>query len=177
MKNSVKIILLNPLFEYSRKSIYNVISKHDPPLGLIQLSAYLNQNNVSALVIDLNVEISNYSELPNFFKNLISQYDITEETYFGIPFLTTFSKNSYELAFFIKKMFPKNKIVAGGAHATFMPNEVLENENIDFVVRGEGEITTLELLQGKNINFIDGISYKEINDNEIKLKHNQCRKN
>jgi radical SAM superfamily enzyme YgiQ (UPF0313 family) len=176
MKNSVKIILLNPLFEYSRKSIYNVISKHDPPLGLIQLSAYLNQNNVSALVIDLNVEISNYSELPNFFKNLISQYDITEETYFGIPFLTTFSKNSYELAFFIKKMFPKNKIVAGGAHATFMPNEVLENENIDFVVRGEGEITTLELLQGKNINFIDGISYKEINDNEIKLKHNQCRK-
>ena len=65
MKNSVKIILLNPLFEYSRKSIYNVISKHDPPLGLIQLSAYLNQNNVS-FSIDLNVEISNYSELPNF---------------------------------------------------------------------------------------------------------------
>lgn len=38
-------------------------------------------------------------------------------------------------------------IVMGGVHATLLPEKTLENDAIDYVVRGEGEFALLELLE------------------------------
>ncbi|HLB74399.1 MAG TPA: radical SAM protein [Sedimentisphaerales bacterium] len=55
-------------------------------------------------------------------------------------------------------------VVAGGPHPTVLPEEVVGDENIDYAVRGEGEVTMLELveaLQGRRaLDDIDGISYR-----------------
>ena len=55
-------------------------------------------------------------------------------------------------------------IIAGGPHATILPEEVL-NHGAHIVVRGEGEQTTGELVDwlqgGKQLDSIDGISYFE----------------
>ena len=49
----------------------------------------------------------------------------------------------------------------GGAHPTIMPEEVLRNEFVDYVVRGEGEKTFTELVLGKEDVSIKGLSYKD----------------
>lgn len=56
-------------------------------------------------------------------------------------------------------------IVFGNTHATFHPEECLKYDCVDFVIRGEGEITLLELveaLEGKrHFSNILGLGYKE----------------
>lgn len=67
-------------------------------------------------------------------------------------------------------------IVWGGIHPTIDPQTVLENENIDIVVRGEGEETFYELVnclaQGKDIQSIPSISFR---NNQGEMVHNPRR--
>lgn len=72
----------------------------------------------------------------------------------------------------IKKINPVIKIVLGGNHATAFSEMVLKNASVDFVVRGEGEITFYELCRAiladsKDFKDIKGIAYKN-NGNIIK---------
>lgn len=64
-----------------------------------------------------------------------------------------------------KEIDSKMQIVFGGAHPTVMPAEVLSEENVDFVVRGEGEDTFLELLNAlyrgnTRLEEVKGLSFK-----------------
>ena len=56
-------------------------------------------------------------------------------------------------------------IVFGNCHPTFHPREVLGRPEVDFVVRGEGELTLLELVEalgrGKDFSKILGLGYKD----------------
>jgi len=52
-----------------------------------------------------------------------------------------------DLTFAVKKTHPDLPIIAGGIHATLKPDWTLESGNIDFVISGEGEETTAELLK------------------------------
>ncbi|MBI5229681.1 B12-binding domain-containing radical SAM protein [Candidatus Micrarchaeota archaeon] len=56
-------------------------------------------------------------------------------------------------------------LVWGGCHPTILPEETLENEYVDVVVKSEGEITLLELAnaleKNKPLKNILGIGYKE----------------
>ena len=56
------------------------------------------------------------------------------------------------------------KVVWGGAHPSLLPKQTLENQNIDIVVRGEGELSFYELVKAldrnKSLDGIKGISYK-----------------
>ena len=59
----------------------------------------------------------------------------------------------------------KIAVVAGGPHASSIPFEILKNENIDFVVIGEGESPMFHLCQAiqenKEYFDIDGLAYRE----------------
>ena len=67
-------------------------------------------------------------------------------------------------------------VVLGGPAATTCTDMVLEDQNVDCVVRGEGEITMVELLKALqssklNLHSIDGLSFKESGD----IVHNKRR--
>ncbi len=174
MRKKVKCILLSPHFDYVKGSIYHEISSLDPPLGLISLSSFLNEAGIETMVFDLNVEIKNNNELPDFAQKIKNIYTL-EQPVFGISFLTPYVHNSYETARVIKSIFPESIIIAGGTHATFMADEILNAGPIDIVVRGEGEYTLLDILSGKSPEIIDGISYKSIHNNSINIIHNKDR--
>lgn len=38
-------------------------------------------------------------------------------------------------------------VIVGSFHPTFCPEEIMQNQNIDFIVRGEGEISLLRLVR------------------------------
>jgi radical SAM superfamily enzyme YgiQ (UPF0313 family) len=65
----------------------------------------------------------------------------------------------------IKKLYPDATIIAGGVHFMYCPEETLQNvSEIDIVVRGEGEITIVEVAKAihekSSMNGIKGITYR-----------------
>jgi len=171
MKKEIKCILFSPHFKYVEGSIYREVSNLDPPLGLISLSAFLAEKGFETMVFDLNTEINSNSELPDFFEKLESIYDLSD-VIFGISFLTPYVYSSYEIAKQLKIKFPDKKVLAGGAHASFMAEEVLSCGFVDIVVRGEGEYSLLEIIQGRSLSEITGISYLKPNNEGFSIINN-----
>lgn len=73
--------------------------------------------------------------------------------------------DSLEILRIAKEVNPEIKTIIGGVHPTFMYEEVLNNDFVDFIVRGEGEITLSELLtaiiEDDNLENIRGIAFKK----------------
>jgi radical SAM superfamily enzyme YgiQ (UPF0313 family) len=88
--------------------------------------------------------------------------------------ITMFTAN-YKVAKVIAKIakgFNDNiKIIVGGVHPTIDPEGTLKNNEFNFLVRGEGEVTFLEFVKGKRYSEIQGLSYKK----NGKIIHNKAR--
>lgn len=166
MKKRIKCILFSPNFTYVKGSIYREVSNLDPPLGLISLSAYLIEQGFDTMVFDLNVEIKSNENISEFLDKLDEEY-ILSDVVFGVSFLTPYAYSSYEIAKELKIRFPQSKIIAGGAHATFMADEVLSSNIVDIVVRGEGECSLKEIIEEKPLSEIKGISFISKESGEI----------
>lgn len=65
----------------------------------------------------------------------------------GISYLTPLKCVVERIAGLIKEIDQDIKIIAGSFHPTFYPEDVMQNPDIDFVVRGEGEIPLLRLVK------------------------------
>jgi anaerobic magnesium-protoporphyrin IX monomethyl ester cyclase len=65
----------------------------------------------------------------------------------GISYLTPLRYVVEKVAALVKEINGDIKVIAGSAHPTFCPDEVMQNANIDFVIRGEGEIPLLGLVK------------------------------
>lgn len=89
----------------------------------------------------------------NSLKKLLHKVDKINADVVGISSPTCDIYDAFKIAKIAKKK-DKVKTVIGGYHATALPNEVLKNSSIDFVVLGEGENTLLNLVNelaiGKN---------------------------
>ena len=77
----------------------------------------------------------------------------------------------------LREMLPEAWLVVGGVYATMHAREIMEDGAADFVVRGEGEWTTLELLEtlrrgGKDFSHVDGLTWREENG---RIVHNRDR--
>ncbi len=87
----------------------------------------------------------------------------------GINIYNATREKVYEVSRLIKSTNSKISIFVGGVEAFCNPVRILEEEkNIDFVVVGEGEETTLELLEaienGLDFKNIEGISHRSGNE-------------
>lgn len=174
MKQKICCLLFSPNFKYVEGSIYHEVSNLDPPLGLISLSAFMLENGFETMVFDLNVEVKSNAEISDFLEVLNKKYDLSEAV-FGISFLTPYAHSSYAIAEQLKIKFPNSTIVAGGAHATFMADEVLKSGVVDIVVRGEGELSLLEIVQKNDLEKIQGISFLRKNEENFSIIHNAER--
>ncbi|MFC1961908.1 B12-binding domain-containing radical SAM protein [Chloroflexota bacterium] len=65
----------------------------------------------------------------------------------GIPYLTPTKYAVERVASLIKEVDREIKVIVGSFHPTFCPEEVMQNPDIDFVVRGEGEVPLLSLVK------------------------------
>ncbi len=134
-----------------------------PPLGLAYMAAVLEQNNFEVKIIDCPVCQIDHEKL----KAELASYnpDIV-----GIGSMTPTIVSALKSAQVAKEACPDTKVVMGGPHATFADKDILTNEKaVDFIVRGEGEETIVELAQQapsmQRIGDIKGISFRK--DKEI----------
>jgi radical SAM superfamily enzyme YgiQ (UPF0313 family) len=133
---------------------------HDPsyihePLNLGYIAAYLKKHGYT----DVNIHIGAFEA----DDKIIS--DAADSDIVGFTATSPMIKHAKDLAGKIKGANPESLIVLGGAHASVLPENVLQDINIDVVVRGEGELTMLELVQAieRKTSFenIRGLSYKQ----------------
>ena len=168
--NSTDILLLNlPLATWYKKVFAQTNSM--PPLGLLYVATMLKNNSYSIKVIDMAVEELNIED----FTRLLSKYNpkmVGMSTY-------NESWNSQKiLCRIIKRVLPDAKIFAGGAFATFNYEDILNESLTDYVIRGEGDYSSLELCDvvfgrsQKNLSDIGGLVWK---DETGKIIVNQAR--
>ena len=94
----------------------------------------------------------------------------------GISVLTVEVPAALKISKICKTYNPQMPVVWGGLHPTFLPEQVLRYGPVDIVVKGEGEMTFLEIcntLRNKetDLSGIAGISYQ----NDGKVFHNEPR--
>jgi anaerobic magnesium-protoporphyrin IX monomethyl ester cyclase len=90
----------------------------------------------------------------------------------GITYLSPVKPVVDKLTSLIKEVNPDIKIIVGASHPTFRPEEVMRNPNINFIVRGEGEIPLLALMKELKKDTpkwetVPGIYYRD-SDNRLK---------
>lgn len=164
----MKVLIVNPIW-----SFHNY-----PPLNLVELASYLIQNGFkNTKILDLNFELTDKFNTDNLvFKSaekiLKQKPDIICITCNAVqfPFVCELSK---EL-----KLKTKCPVVVGGVMPSLDSKLVLKLTKADFVIRGEGELTLLELLRfvqkKRALKNINGLSYtdktgKVINNKDRKL--------
>lgn len=178
MGRSVRKVLLfiPPAFTFEDNLDVNPL----PPLGLGYLGAVLENADIEVRIIDCLME--GWNKRVEVAENIIRiglSFDEIEEVIrdygpdvVGVNNLfTRQAENGHKIYMSAKKVDRSIITVAGGAHPTVLPELVLSDENVDFVVLGEGEDTVtglVNVIEGKNsISDLDGIGYKKNGQIEI----------
>lgn len=146
------VLLINPLTLYPRGNIWGRISSPGIPLGLLYLASYLRQAGIEVGVIDAHRENIDHSRM-------LKRLPEKEPDFVGV---TTYTPGgpaeAYEIARVCKQRYERVKVIAGGPHVSAVPEEAIAAGNIDYVVRGEGEETLLELVRGHDPFRTQGLS-------------------
>lgn len=145
-----------------------------PPLGLGYLGAILETRGIEVKIVDALVEgwhnrtlidTSTIRVGLSFEQIEIIIRDFSPDIVGVNSLFTRQRKNAHRIYEAVKKIDKDIITITGGAHPTAMPELVMEDKNLDYLVLGEGEQTLVELIQvieGKaDISTIDGIGFRD----------------
>ncbi len=149
-----KVLLINPP--------YPMEESPSPPFGIMSLGAFLIDKGFDVRVEDYIV--NHYSRkraasvAREYRPDVIGSTGVTMNINTAIGILRDYHEES-----------PSSAIIIGGPHVSFDAQNILSgNTFVDFVVRGEGELTTVELLENlgnpERYRDIRGLSYRDGNE-------------
>jgi len=151
----MKVLLINPPYNSSK---YKFIGLVAPPLGIAYIAAMLEKNGVTVKILDAPALEMDHDgvekEIEKYSPDIIS-----------ITSVTPTIGSALETAKLSKKTCPNAVTVLGGYHPTFTYPEMLKNDFVDIVVRGEGELTMVDLVDalenGRDLREVEGIATKD----------------
>jgi len=137
---------------------------HFPPHGLLAVAAdIIEEYNVK--LIDERVDSNSKSKLKSYIALNPTCIAISVMTGQHITYALETAKYIRDLA---GKSLP---LVWGGVHATMLADQTLDNEYVDIIVRGDGEVTFKNLIKalktGADLRTVTGISFKDKEGNKI----------
>jgi anaerobic magnesium-protoporphyrin IX monomethyl ester cyclase len=183
------ILLIDPPY----RGLKGMPTDNGYSIGLTSLAAYLRNEGMETAVLtgDLLMELTSankylsmnvrkyaagqreYEMIVNdkthsVWRKLTDVVHQTKPMAVGISYLTPLKHVVERIASLIKENDRDIKIIAGSFHPTFCPEEVMQNPDIDFVIRGEGEIPLLYLIKELNKvspkwEAVPGIHYRDRN--------------
>jgi len=166
------VLLFNQYFTSKREAPDTIFAA--PPINLLCLASYLKEKQVNCKIYELGAFDSSGIRIENNrLRCGLSDKEIVEILVNESPKIAgigcVYSRHYIDilsLARLIKSVNSLTKVVVGGNHASAFWNMVLKEPAVDFVVRGEGEITFYELcnsvLSGKStFENIKGLAYKD----------------
>ena len=146
------ILLFNQYFTSKKEAPEYVLAQL--PLNLIYLASFLKEKGLNCSIYELG--IFDYTEvieddndsLRCGISNKSIQEIIEKENPKIIGIGCVYTMHFWDvlaIARYIKSINPKITVILGGNHATAFANQILKETTIDYIVRGEGEITFHEL--------------------------------
>jgi anaerobic magnesium-protoporphyrin IX monomethyl ester cyclase len=162
---------------------YNVsfINCHSPkkhklpiPNEFSYLNKYISNSNRT-----LSFPFKNYYHFGLAFQEIERQIKSTDANiYFLSSLFTPYFQEVNKVIHIIKKIKPLSKIVVGGYHAALYPEYYLQNIDVDFVIEGEGEQSSVKLLDAlinnKDLLKVPNLAYLE-KDKIIKTGKNNIK--
>lgn len=147
MRKSNKIVFFFPSFASSEATA---------PLGILAVATPLIRAGFDVVLIDSTIT-------PNFKERVL--VEVKDALCLGISLVTgPMIRETVDIAKAIKAVDPDFPVVLGGWHASLLPQQTLEAPYIDYIVRGQGEDSFLELVKhlqaGSAPDFVAGIGFK-----------------
>lgn len=135
----MKIVFIEP--SAAKANVYSKLRM--PLLGPVYLGTILRNRGHEVEIYHEDIRRPDYARL---------QPDLI-----GISILTSTAKRGYEIA----KMFPKEKVIIGGVHASLLPEEALQYARQ--VVVGEAEEVIIDVVEGRRLEpIVKGEAVKEL---------------
>jgi radical SAM superfamily enzyme YgiQ (UPF0313 family) len=123
------------------------------PFGTTYLASFLEKNNFSIKILDLSVRNMKDNEILKYIGKI-------KPKKVGISCMSVHVKFADNLSKKIKQNFKKTQVILGGIHPTALPEQSVKYfKYVDLFVIGEGELTALEIMQGKKPESIKGLAY------------------
>jgi len=139
------------------------------PIGICYIASYLRENGYKVKILDIN----GYRWTKAEFKKVFEKESVDA---IGIGGLVTAFNHVDWVSDYIKSIKPDIPIFAGNTVASTIPKILLKHTKVDITVLGEGEHTTLELIErlenDKSLEGLEGIWYR---DNNGKIIENPKR--
>ncbi len=136
----MKVLLIEP---YKNKRDNLDKNYTYPAPGLLSIASYLESNGIEADYFPSNTYKNSQAPLK---KALKKKYD-----FIGVGTTGYTLKNDLKHIELVKKYSPNSKVVAGGIYAWLFPQDILKHSDADYVIRGNGEIPFLKLIQKNKI--------------------------
>ena len=140
MKQKIDLLLINPgnrLEQFAKLSDLATVAQ---PLGLAMIAAFVRTHGFSVAIIDAEA----YFWTPEQTINEIEKYD---PVLIGISAYTTKMTAAGKILKLIKEKMVDAKTVLGGHHCSAIPQQTLLEEDVDFIIKGEGFWPTIQLLK------------------------------
>ncbi len=143
----MNILLVCPKPELSTRSVY-------VPLGILSIATYLKENGHTVKFIDRSIYKYDVDQVINDFQPDIVGISLMSTK--SIPDAISISRTAKELDI---------PVVWGGTLISSVPGLVLKSGLVDYVVKGEGEITLLALIEtianNTPLREVDGLAFIE----------------
>ena len=177
-----KILLVDPPRTAPEENLKRTRPTVQSPLGILYVAAVLEKNGYEVKILDAVIEAENPA-VPVVIEKGVARFGLNDkeiESYIrefapdviGVSCVLSVKYNdARNICKIAKKYDPDCPTIMGGGHPTQYTTKVLQDPNLDYVVIGEGEFSTLELIQyleGEiSLNALDGIGMK--NDGKVKI--------
>jgi radical SAM superfamily enzyme YgiQ (UPF0313 family) len=181
-----KILFINPPWY----RLQGLVSTY-PPMGSLYIAGLLEKSGYECVVwnadysdkasgvsegsstnkmCEMNRRYNDYLSTLNNLNHAIWQevrevIDKQKPDVLGLVVYTASVGSAKNMARIAKELNKDIKLICGGPHATVLPEELINDENVDFVVQGEGEYATLNILNNiencEELSKIKGMYYKD----------------
>jgi anaerobic magnesium-protoporphyrin IX monomethyl ester cyclase len=148
MKTKGKIVLFYPPYDGVPLG---------PPVCLLSLASPLLDAGFDVRIIDAAIT-------PDWASRVVQECG--DAMCLGVSLLTgPMIRGAVRIAKLVKESHPAISVIFGGWHPSLMPGQTLQARNIDAIVRGQGELTLLEIAErlaaGRTLGGIPGASVNQ----------------
>ena len=153
--------LANLVDEQGKETEYLTKQIAVPPLGLLYVGQILNDNGYKVKIYDQTVTGVHNTALMKIIQKM-------DQPIVGFSVLFDNLWTTIDLIKKLKAWNPNIVTTAGNYFATFFPEQLMNETDFDFCVRGEGEYILLQLVnqlfqKKENYNEIKGLTFRENN--------------
>ncbi|MBF0144036.1 MAG: radical SAM protein [Magnetococcales bacterium] len=153
------LLLIDPPWIVSNdRNLWKRVRSCLPSLGLAYLASYAEKyGHYGCRILDCTAEEVSVAGVAA----RLQAFKADPPRFIGITSTSPLIDNAIHIARLCKEQLPESRVILGGVHPSVDPDGVMQSPHVDAVVRGEGEVTVLELLNGREWKDILGLTWRD----------------